>query len=757
MAAAAPAGFRELQVASDLRLGTGMAFAPWVKVPFNEARYGRNVCGGIVCNNTWQLVKDAMAFWVAGQKAQGQTDAQIATYLKTFDAQDRYDIDGDGNFDEPDGFIDHFQIVHAGGDEAAGDPLYGEDAIWSHRWYASVQGGGPGGLPGINIGTGTAPSAANGNVTVPSNPTGVWVGDYTIQPENGGLGVFAHEFGHDLGLPDLYDTSGNTGGAENSTGFWTLMSSGANIGDGGRDGIGDGGRDGIGDAQTDMGTWEKLRLGWLDYDIARAGQKSSHRLAPAVSSSKQGQALITVLPDKQVPLNLGAPCPTCGSKYFYSGSGDDLSNTMTRAIPAGGALTAKVRYAVEDEFDYAFVESSTDGTAWTPLRTNLSSPASTDQSGLNASGAGIDGTSNGAWVDLTATVPDTARFLRVRYATDGGFALSGFQIDEITVGGTKVGTAEDSEQGWTFAGFRATTGSEAQSFANYYIAENRQHVGYDTSLKTAYNFGFLGSRPDFVETHPYVNGLLVNYWDTSQADNNVGDHPGQGLILPVDAHPDFYHSYDGQLLRPRILSYDSTFGLNAVPSITVHKNSRARTIPSRPAAPVFDDTKDYWSNSDGDGVTGSHDGRYQPGWYGVAVPKTGTTIRVKSVATTGFMQLEVAPKSPHRTHSGPPWTSRPRGPVGVRAQLRSRSVGSYVGPSTAGPFSPHTSGSMHIRRAVCATSQAWYTITSRPCGPVTTLLCPGPMTWPGSVPRIEPSPCPVHGPSGVSATATPTP
>lgn len=61
---------------------------------------------------------------------------------------------------------------------------------------------------------------------VPNNPTGMYVYDYTMQPENGGLGVFAHEFGHDLGLPDLYDTSGNTGGAENSTAFWTLMSSG---------------------------------------------------------------------------------------------------------------------------------------------------------------------------------------------------------------------------------------------------------------------------------------------------------------------------------------------------------------------------------------------------------------------------------------------------------------------------------------------------------------------------------------------------
>ncbi len=54
--------------------------------------------------------------------------------------------------------------------------------------------------------------------------TNFWIGDYTVEPENGGVGVFAHEFGHDLGLPDLYDTSGNTGGAENSTGFWTLYS-----------------------------------------------------------------------------------------------------------------------------------------------------------------------------------------------------------------------------------------------------------------------------------------------------------------------------------------------------------------------------------------------------------------------------------------------------------------------------------------------------------------------------------------------------
>ena len=64
----------------------------------------------------------------------GTTDAQITADLQSFDQWDRYDYDGDGNFNEPDGYIDHFQIVHAGGDQADGDPYQGEDAIWSHRW-----------------------------------------------------------------------------------------------------------------------------------------------------------------------------------------------------------------------------------------------------------------------------------------------------------------------------------------------------------------------------------------------------------------------------------------------------------------------------------------------------------------------------------------------------------------------------------------------------------------------------------------------
>ncbi len=617
----------------------------WVRVPFNEARYGRDYCGGIVCNNTWFLLRDALSIWTQNQLDSGMTMPEIQAYLATFDVQDRYDADGDGNFNEPDGFIDHFQIVHAGGDQAAGDPTYGGDAIWSHRWYASIQGGGPNGFPGINIGSG----GASGGQTLPNNPTGVWVGDYTIQPENGGLGVFAHEFGHDLGLPDLYDTSGNTGGAENSTAFWTLMSSGANIGDGGRDGIGDN--------PTDLSAWELFQLGWLDqqgtkgpfYDVTYAGRTSTHTLGTNVPAQKKAvQALFVVLPDKLRVDNVGNPAS--GTQFFYSGQGNDLDNTMTRTTGiTAGAFTAAVRYSIEDTYDYAFLEASTDaGATWLPVMTNLSDPASRDQSGFNGSGTGLTGESagyaGGAYVNLTATLPGGTNALRWRYQTDGAAVQPGLSVDDMAIDGASVGNAE-TDEGWTFDGFSRTTGLEENYFFNAYVAENRQYDGYDKSLKTAYNFGFLDSRPDWVESYPYQNGMLVWYWDDSYSDNNVGEHPGSGLLLPVDAHPGFAHSYDGQLWRPRVLSYDSTFGLERTDSIVVHKDSIGSRLRSQPAVPVFDDTVPWWFDRDEHATTGSHVGRYQPGWNGVDVPKTGTTIRVvKQTRNGGELTVKVAPK-----------------------------------------------------------------------------------------------------------------
>ncbi|MDF2966862.1 MAG: peptidase immune inhibitor [Nocardioidaceae bacterium] len=596
----------------------------WVRVPYNEARYGRNDCGEVVCNNVNPLIRDALAYWVQRQLRAGKTMPEIRRYLRTFDRQDRYDFDNDGDFAERDGYIDHFQIVHAGGDEAAGDPVYGEDAIWSHKGFAQIRpyGTGPStgaGLGGVNIGMG----GEDGGVVIPHHRTGVWVGDYTMQPENGGLGVFAHEYAHDLGLPDAYDTAFGA----NSTGFWTLMSQGSY---GNRPADVE-----IGNHPVGFTAWEKFALGWLDYDVTRSGRSSTeHRIRPQAGDGRAPQATIVLLPDKDVPLDLGPPCEGCGERYFYSEKGDDLNNTMTREVTGGGALTAQVRYDIEEGYDYAYLEARAAGQpTWQVVETSLST-------GRGASRNGITGTSDG-WVDLTATVPADVDAIRFRYSTDPSVQGTGFEIDQITLAGQLIGSAEgdaEDDEAWDLDGFRTTPGFEERSFVNAYIVENRQYVGTDRSLRSAYNSGFLNRRPDWVEKYPYQNGMLVWYWDSSYSDNDVSVHPGEGLYLPVDAHPGLTHYPTGELANGNIQSFDSTFTSERTDRTVLHRNGVRYVIRSTPAAPVFRDRLDWWYPTD---EHGDHAEGMQVGWLSVDVPKTGTKIRLLKTSKAGVITVGV--------------------------------------------------------------------------------------------------------------------
>ncbi|QDO40416.1 M6 family metalloprotease domain-containing protein [Streptomyces sp. RLB3-17] len=582
----------------------------WVKVPYNEARYGSNKAS----TGAWYAVQDGVTAWVADQKAAGRSDADIKADLAKYDQWDRYDYDGDGNFNEPDGYIDHFQIVHAGEDESAGGGAQGEDAIWAHRWYAFGTDAGATGPAGNKLG-----GAAIGD-------TGIWVGDYTIQPENGGLGVYAHEYGHDLGLPDEYDT---TNSAENSTGFWTLMSSGSWLGTG---------RNAIGDLPGDMNAWDKLQLGWLNYDTAKAATKSKHKLGVAEYNTKNKQALVVSLPDKAVTTEIVAPAQ--GSTQWWSGSGNDLKNTLTRSVDLTGkssaALTLDGWYDIEADYDYLYTEVSTDGGAnWTAIDGTVDGqPIPRDGSGKPALTGTVD-----AYKKLSFPLDAYAGQkidLRFRYQSDGGVALKGFAADEISV--TADGSAlfsdnaETADAAWTAAGFSRVGASFTDDYPQYYIAENRQYVSYDKTLKTGpYNFGFSTTRPSWVEHYPYQNGLLIWKWDTSQKDNNVSAHAGSGLILPIDSHSTALKWSDGTLMRSRIQSYDSPFSLYRTDGLTLHSADVATKIPSKPGVPVFNDhTSTYYDTT--------------APTAGVKITDTNTKIRIAKEARDGStISLEVGP------------------------------------------------------------------------------------------------------------------
>jgi immune inhibitor A len=593
----------------------------WVKVRYNEARYGRSdgfPCASNVCSNTWQLIKDAIDQWVADQKAAGKTDAQIAAQLKSYDQWDRNDYDHDGNFNEPDGYIDHFQIVHAGGDQADGDPQQGEDAIWSHRWKAFQ-------------GTGQGP-ANNKDGGTQVGTTGLWVADYTIQPENGGVSVFAHEYAHDLGLPDEYDTSGPPADKENGVNWWTIMAQSRQSAPGDQ---------GIGTRASDFGAWDKLQLGWLDYEIAVAGQNKTYDLGPHEYNSAKPQGVVVVLPKKPVVTEFGAPPE--GTKQWWSGQGDDYEATLSRQVtlPAGSAsLSFQANWNIEDcgpdPCDYAYVEVD-DGTGFKAIPGSITKAAE---------GNGIDGDSGGykpATFDLSAYAGKTIT-LRLRYVTDG--AVQGTNPDKaagifadqfvLTAGGTTVFSdgAENGNNGWTPSGFSAVSSSKTTLYDNYYIASNRQYVSYDQYLQSGpYNFGDPVNRPDWVEHFPYQNGLLVNYWDTSVPDNNTSQHPGEGEVLPIDAHPAAIYRLDGKPWRPRIQGYDAPFSLERADSFTLHaqETGQASFIRGQDGVPVFDDRRSYW-----DAAIPT---------AGVKVPNAGVRIAVQSASGTS-MKIRLSSTKP---------------------------------------------------------------------------------------------------------------
>ncbi len=547
----------------------------WVKVPGNASMYGDNAIednGG-----SWAFVQDSGNAWWDAQIAAGRTPAEIDAYLAQFDVWDRYDFDEDGNFNEADGYLDHFQAVHAGEGEDAGGGAQGEDAIWSHRWYVN---GNLYGQTGPTVGD--TPNLYGGARIGLSK---YFIGDYTVEPENGGLGVYAHEFGHDLGLPDYYDTNGG----ENGTAFWTLMSSGSWLGHGTED---------IGSTPGLMGPEEKLFLGWLDYSEVSSGQDGTFDLGPS-QHTYEGK-------DQAVKVNL--PAATTSTAYttppedtraWWSGRGDQLNNKLTREVPAASRVVvqADLWHQIEADYDFLYAEWSTDGGQnWT------------------RAGAPIDGSSRGWTAQRFSYSPGGQPSLfRFRYQTDGGVNEAGAFIDNISISAGRsysfTDGAEAGDNGWTALGWKTSTGTETQSSPQYYLLENRQYVGYDATLKVGpYQFSEGVTRPDWVEHFPFQDGMLVWYVNHTYADNNVSTHPGFGNAMVVDARPLSLTYPDDTRPSNRRQPFDATFGLQATDPVCLHKQVADRSeagystaeacAPSVAGIATFDDTdpEAYWSS-----------------------------------------------------------------------------------------------------------------------------------------------------------------
>lgn len=488
--------------------------------------------------------------------------------LADFDKEDIYDLDSDGNYNEPDGIIDYLMVLHAGVGEEAGGGSLGSDAIWSHRWNL----GGLYKIPGSNY----------------------YAYDYTIEPEDGAAGVFAHEFSHNLGAPDEYDIAYSSSAGE-PVSMWSIMSSGSWAGTiGGTEptGISPYSREKL--QALHGGNWQKQIT--LNYDeISNAGVRLTLRQA-----NEEGQTVRINLPDREHVLVK----PTSGKYAYWAGKGQDGTTMLTNMTAnvdltgkAAATLKFKTNYDIEDGWDYASVQVREAGAAeWTYLKGNITTSTG-DPERLVVIPHGITGTSKG-WVDavfdLSAFAGKNIEF-KLEYETDPYTFGAGFYVDDIKVVADNAEVLSDDAEGtskFTLNGIEKTTGTVTSP--NYYLIEWRNHQGVDKGLA---HIGLLG------QNLSYDPGMVVWYVDKyyTERDNLTGVHPGDGYLGVVDADQKsvLWKWADGSapsLASGRYQMHDAAFSKNKEAEITVNTNAELGRSPVdsyRFTEPSFSDGTNY--------------------------------------------------------------------------------------------------------------------------------------------------------------------
>ncbi|MBY6037212.1 immune inhibitor A [Fictibacillus nanhaiensis] len=532
----------------------------WLSVPGTAKEYGDdNPAGGhdnLSPKGPRNFVADAL-------KA-----AAKEVNLADFDELDIYDLDNDGNINEPDGLVDHLMVIHAGVGQEAGGGRLGNDAIWSHRW------------------------TLGGVYPVPGS-VGPWNGmmgayDYTIEPEDGAVGVFAHEFGHDLGLPDEYDTQ-YTGDGE-PVASWSIMSGGSWNGK-------IAGTEPTSFSPQNKEYFQKVMGGnWANIteidlkDINRTGKMI--QIDQSVTKSKNAGIVKVNLPKKSVPSKFQ---PENGNLFYWSTKGDNIHTTMTSPEfdltgVTDATFTFRANYEIENGCDCDYLTVT--------AKTSDGEKKVIEVLGGNATNAEVDKyTTNGKWVDKSYNLSEFAGkkvVLEFDYLTDGGLAPEGFALDNATLttdGQVVFSDDSEGEPKFTLNKFETFNGI---SFADhYYYIEWRNTKGSDSALHSSRGV-------------KYNTGMLVWYGDDSFTDNWVGIHPGEGFIGVVDSHPKaIVGMKDGKPTVENSTRYqiaDAAFSYDQTPSWYINSPSRGIfDYKAQKGVPGFSDALTYIDNTDYNG------------------------------------------------------------------------------------------------------------------------------------------------------------
>ncbi|RMF48158.1 MAG: hypothetical protein D6755_04205 [Anaerolineae bacterium] len=149
-----------------------------------------------------------------------------------------------------------------------------------------------------------------------------------------------------------------------------------------------------------------------------------------------------------------------GAYAFWSNQGDESDMTLTHQFDFTGVEAPMMEYwtwyDIEKDYDYVYLEASTDGETWQILQPPSSTDA--DPSG-NSYGWAYNGKSGGSGVWIREQV-DLSQFagqqvyLRFEYITDAAVNGEGFLLDDVSIPAIGYHTDfEEDDGGWQGDGF----------------------------------------------------------------------------------------------------------------------------------------------------------------------------------------------------------------------------------------------------------------------------------------------------------------
>ena len=564
----------------------GEFFPQWVQLDHSEGFYGWE--GGD---------PNPYGAGVSCSLPSGNTSAFVGDTIAAVNADDpnfdwaTYDTDNNG-------IVDHFMVVHAGVGDEAGGGEQGTMAIWSHSFVATCDNDGNGTL---ELGC----LAYDGGTADPSDD--IYVVNYTVVPEDADIGVVVHEYGHDIGLPDYYDTSG---ASNNSTAHWIVMSGGSWNGP-------------LGGAKpAAFNPWARWFFGWADPMVVNYDDPMQEVMIGQSDPTPAGteDSVWVNLPDQE----LGVPNLAGDGGGLHAELGDLVFETVTKEFDLSGTtapvFTFTTDFDIEEDWDYSYVRVSTDGGATWDIILNdegLYATANPNGSPAYLGAGGLTGVYDGLLTfDLSAYAGSTI-LLEISYVTDTGFQAAGIWVDNFSLddGATNLYYNDlDDPSDWTIDGWEEVPFSAL--IPHYYMLEWRNNEGSIASDGLDYNYQTLAHAGTgwMVDRVPMSTpGMVVWYRNNLYPNNNIyaGDreydgpaYGPKGELLLVDARYDVIEwtggiwdpvgGHSAPVISNRRAASDGAFTLDTTPAWNLHDYADV-SLPvydfgSMPAVPAFHDS-----------------------------------------------------------------------------------------------------------------------------------------------------------------------